>query len=228
MSDIFLPYKILIIEDEVQTRENYVLYLKTLFEEVYEAGDAEKGLSLYKKIKPDIMIVDINLPKMNGLELLSIIRQEDYNTKVIVLTAHTNKEFLLKATALKLSKYLVKPVNRKDIKRGLESTIDELESYKIISLKKIDLKENCYWNIEDKKLICYGEDIALTAKERMFLNLLFSNQNKVFSYDEIFEYFWREENFTLNSLKNMVKRLRKKLPADIVKNVFNEGYTINL
>lgn len=227
MSVELYPYKILFIEDEKVTRENYVIYLQTLFREVYAAADGEEGYDLYKVKKPDIMIVDINLPKMNGLELLKKIRQSDQNTKAIMLTAHTDKTFLLEAASLKLTKYLVKPVNRKDLKKALQETIDELLTYGTFTLRKIELADHYSWNIERKELFYYNNVVELTSKEKKLLELLFSKQNKIFSYNEIFEYFWEDDTFTLNSLKNIVKRVRKKLPADTIINVFNEGYKIN-
>lgn len=223
-----LPYKILFVEDEKVTRENYVLYLQTLFSEVYEAEDGEQGYNLYQEKKPDIMIIDINLPKMNGLELLKKIREKDHKVKAIMFTAHTDKQFLLEAVSLKLTQYLVKPVNRKDLQKALQVTIDELLTYEVASVKKIELSNNYSWDIEKKELSYYNELVELTSKEKKFLLLLFSYPNKVFSYDEIFEHFWEEDSFSLNSLKNLVKRLRKKLPDESISNVFNEGYRINL
>ena len=73
------PYKILLVEDEKAIKENYVTYLKMFFSEVYEAEDGEKAYDIYKQKKPDIMIVDINIPKLSGLELLRKIRENDYN-----------------------------------------------------------------------------------------------------------------------------------------------------
>ena len=110
------PYKILFVEDDQVIRENYVTYLKMFFSEVFEAEDGEKAYELYKLKKPDIMIIDINIPKLNGLDLLERIRENDYSTKAIMLTAHSDKSFLLKAVGLKLTRYLVKPVSRKDLK----------------------------------------------------------------------------------------------------------------
>ncbi len=227
ISDTHYPYKILFVEDEKVTRENYVMYLKMHFQEVYEAEDGEKAYELYKEKHPDIMIIDINIPKLNGLELLKKIREKDQTTKAIMLTAHTDKVFLMDALSLKLTKYLVKPVDRKTLQEALDSTIYELTNYEITPLKKIDLKDNFCWNLETMELSQFNVLVELTSNERKFLSLLFSKQNKTFTYDEIFEYFWEEENFNINSLKNMVKRLRKKLPEDSILNQFNEGYKIN-
>lgn len=222
------PYKILFVEDEKAIRENYITYLKTFFTEVFEAEDGVKAYELYKLKKPDIMIVDINIPKLNGLELLERIRENDYTTKAIMLTAHTDKSFLLKATTLKLTKYLVKPVSRKDLNEALESTINEILKYSVMSIQKIELSDNYSWNMELKELKHHNHIIELTNKERTLLELLFSHRNRVFTYEEIFEYVWGyDESITLNGLKNMIKRLRKKFPENTILNIFNEGYKIN-
>jgi DNA-binding response OmpR family regulator len=222
------PYKILFVEDEAATRENYITYLKMLFSEVYEAEDGEKAYKIYQDKKPDIMIIDINIPKLNGLELLKKIRENDYKTKAIMLTAHTDKSFLLDAISLKLTKYLVKPVSRKDLKEAIELTINELLKYNISPIKKIDLHNNFSWDIELRELKQYNNIIELTNKERKLLELLFSHKNRIFTYDEIFDFVWDyEEISSINSLKNMVKRLRKKLPKDTILNIFNEGYKIH-
>ena len=78
-------YNVLFIEDEKDIRDNYTKYLKRHFLNVYEAVDGEDGYRIYKDKKPEIMIVDINLPKLNGLDLVKKIRQEDQSVKIIML-----------------------------------------------------------------------------------------------------------------------------------------------
>lgn len=228
MIENIYPYKILFVEDEQAIRENYVTYLKMLFSEVYEAENGEKAYELYKLKKPDIMIIDINIPKLNGLDLLEKIRENDYSTKAIILTAYTDKSFLLKAAELKLTKYLVKPVTRKDLKEAIDLTINELLRFNVIAIQKIDLSDEYSWNFQLRELKHHNRIVELTNKEKILLGLLFSHKNRVFTYDEISEYIWGyDDSITLNGLKNIVKRLRKKLPEDTILNIFNEGYKIN-
>ena len=222
------PYKILFVEDDQVIRENYVTYLKMFFSEVFEAEDGEKAYELYKLKKPDIMIIDINIPKLNGLDLLERIRENDYSTKAIMLTAHSDKSFLLKAVGLKLTRYLVKPVSRKDLKEALKLTIDEVLKFNVITVQKIDLPDDYSWDFQLKELKYHNVIVELTNKEKIFLELLFSHKNRVFTYDEISDYVWGyNDSITLNDLKNIVKRLRIKLPENTILNIFNEGYKIN-
>ncbi|MFY9093370.1 winged helix-turn-helix domain-containing protein, partial [Aliarcobacter butzleri] len=153
----------------------------------------------------------------------------DMATKAIIMTAHSDNSFLFEAVTLKLTKYLVKPVNRKDLKDALELVIDELLNFDIQSIQKIELPEKYSWDLTIKELKHYNKIVDLTNKEKLFLDLLLSKKNKVFTYDDIFEYVWNfEDEINLNGLKNLVKRLRKKVPENLILNVFNEGYKINI
>lgn len=229
MIKTYYPHTLLFIEDEISIRQNYVAYLKNYFQEVYEASNAEDAYVLYKQKKPDILIVDIHLPKQSGIDLIKQIREHDFSVKIIILTAHADSKFLLDAIPLQLTKYLVKPINRKELKESLQLAIDELKMYTVLPNKRVKLAENYTWDSELKELFYHNQRIELTSKEKSFLELLNSRRNKVFTYDEIFDFVWGyDEIGTLNGLKNLVRRLRKKIPKNIIINLFNEGYKINL
>ncbi|WP_321779008.1 response regulator transcription factor [Sulfurimonas sp.] len=221
-------YSILYIEDEKEIRENYVRYLKNHFINVYEAGDGEEAYEIYKSKKPQIMIIDINIPKLNGIDLLKKIRENDYTTKAIILSAHTELNYLLDATGLGLTKYLVKPVTRKELKDALSFVIEELTKYSIFSKKVLILKDGYRWDFEKEELRT-NETILLTDKERQILSLLFSNINITYSYDDIIGNVWDSyDDDRVAALKTIIKNLRKKLPKETIKNVFGVGYTIEI
>jgi len=223
------PYKILFVDDEKSIRDNYVTYLSAYFSEVYQAKDGKEAYSIYKNISPDIMIVDINMPKMNGLELLEKIRENDHATRVIIMTSHTQQEYLLKAVKLKLTSYLIKPVNRQLIKESIDAVVEELRSFTTISTKNIKLNNEYSWDIEFKQLTYNENNIPLTKKEQDFFSLLVSNKNKTFSTEEIIYQLWDVyDEGQVSSIKTLVKNIRKKLPSNIVKNVFGVGYRLDL
>ncbi|MDA3908224.1 MAG: response regulator transcription factor [Sulfurimonas sp.] len=224
-------YSILYIEDEKDIRANYVNYLNRHFQTVYEAADGEDGYKKYRINKTEIMIVDINLPKLSGLELVRTIRENDHSTKVIMLTAHSETKYLLEATELKLTKYLVKPVSRSELKDALNLVIDELSNFETTSKKTIILKDGFYWDIQREELLNNNSSAVLTNKERSILSLLFSSVNRTFTYDDIIINVWYEEDYDhdkLGALKTIIKNLRKKMPKDIIKNVFATGYKIDI
>lgn len=229
MSSIKEAYSILYIEDEKDIRVNYVNYLDRHFEKVYEAADGEEGFNKYNQNKPDIMIVDINLPKLSGLDLVRKIRKNDHSTKVIMLTAHSETKYLLEATELKLTKYLVKPISRSELRDALTLVIDELSNFETTSKKIVVLNNHIYWDIQREELINNNMAVVLTNKERSVLSLLFSSINTTFTYDDIIMNVWYEDSYDrdkLDALKTIIKNLRKKLPQDSIKNVFGWGYKI--
>jgi len=154
------------------------------------------------------MIVDINIPKCNGIEVVKEIRKSDQNTKIIMLTAHTEKTYLMQSISLKLTTYLVKPINRQQLKEALELAIKELSLFEIKFKKIIILNESFLWDIEKEKLFHNNSIVKLTAKEQLLLNLLFSNNHKVFTYDEIIISIWTYDNYEgdkINALKTIIK-----------------------
>lgn len=148
-----LLYDLLYVEDEKEVRKNYIEYLGRFFNHIYEASTAEEAYKIYEKKRPSILVVDINLPGMSGIEFMQKIRKNDHTTKAIMLTANSDVETLLSATELKLTKYLVKPVSREDLKNALHLVLEEIRDYTTIPNKIIKLKESFYWDQENKKLL---------------------------------------------------------------------------
>lgn len=225
MSDKY-PYKILVVEDEDLARENFVIYLEMFYDEVYEACDGEEALKIYKEVSPDIMLVDINIPKINGLDVIKKIREKNFTTKIIVLTAHTEKNFLIEAIGLKLTRYLFKPVNRKELKEAFEVAEIEMENFSISSNLLVYLKDEYTYNIDSKELKHHGDIVNITLKEQLLIEFLLKNKNRLCTYEEILTTIYDDDS-TQESLKNLVKRVRKKLPKDTIINVSSQGYRIN-
>ncbi len=227
MMDDKYAYSVLFIEDEVELRKNYVMYLEMLFESVYEAGDGEEAYQIYKEKKPDILIVDINIPKLNGLDLLEKIRENDPVVKAIVLTAHKDTDFLLQATSLKLTDYLVKPITRRALQSSLDKVLEELNSFTMFPIKTKVLSDGYMWNYTSEELICNGKIVSLTNKEKVTFNLFMNNLNHTLSIENIIYHVWDEymEGHE-DSLKTILKRLRRKLPKEMIKNIHGIGYKI--
>lgn len=223
----FEAYDLLFVEDEAAIRSNYVRYLGRYFRNVYEAENGEEAYKIYKDKKPKVMIVDINIPKLSGIDLVKKIREHDFSTKIIMLTAHSETHFLLQATELKLTKYLVKPVAREELTQALNLVYQELCKFDISSKEFIYFEENYRWDCEKQELLHFESSVTLTNKERKILILLLSKVGNTFSYDAIIRDVWyfSDEEKT-DALKTIIKNLRKKLPDNTIKNVFGIGYKI--
>ncbi len=217
--------KILYVEDDEIARENGVEYLENFFETIYEASDAIIALQLYEKYKPDIIITDIQMPKLNGLEFVKRIRQKDKKTQIIIITAFCDREYLLKAIELQLVKYLVKPVREKEFEEALLLCIDSLKD-DCSNIVKLD--ESTYFDLFNKNLVINDEVIKLRAKEILFLELLIKNKNRYVTYEEIENFVWFDSVMSKDALKTLVKNIKTKIPKDKILNLTNSGYKIDI
>ena len=217
--------KILYVEDDEIARENGVEYLQNFFEQIYEASDAIKALQLYEKYQPDIIITDIQMPKLNGLEFVKKIRQKDKKTQIIIITAFCDRDYLLKAIELQLVKYLVKPVKEKEFEEALFLCVNSLQEDNSNIIK---LDDNSYFDTFNKNLVIKNEIIKLRTKEILFLELLIKNKNRYVSYEEIENYVWSDSVMTKDALKTLVKNLKTKIPKDMIMNLTNSGYKIDV
>ncbi|MFT5659976.1 MAG: two-component system response regulator VanR [Sulfurimonas sp.] len=219
------PYTILFVEDEKEIRDNYMKYLQRHFLNVFEAVDGEDGYRVYKEKKPHIMIVDINLPKLNGLDLVRRIREHDQGVKIIMLTAYSDVKYLLEAAELKLIKYLVKPISRGELTQSLDLALGEFTQFEIIQKQVIQLQEGYSWETVSQSMLNDVGEVYLTNKEKKIVALLISNPNNVFTYDDIICETWDDySQDKVDPLKTMIKNIRKKLPKNVIKNVFGVGY----
>ncbi|AXH12764.1 response regulator transcription factor [Halarcobacter bivalviorum] len=221
-------YSVLYAEDDENVRKNYVLYLEKYFDKIYEASDGLEALNLYKDKKPNILLLDITMPQLNGLEVIRKIREVDQTTPIIVLSAHSHKEYLFEAIKLNLVDYLIKPINRNEFKEVIESSFDRLKNNTVEHEDKVVINNKCYWDARSRILFFKDKIVDLTKNERILFELLLNKKNQIVKPVEISSYVWNTEN-NINdaSIRNLVKRLRKKLPVDIIDSIYGSGYILN-
>lgn len=215
---------VLYVEDEEDIRKKISNSLSYYVGEVVEASNGEEGLDLYHKIKPDIIFTDIAMPIIDGIELVKIIREDDTKTPIIMITAHTDTEYLLDAVKLHLEHYIVKPINLKDLKSSLEKCIKVISDNNSVLQKK--LPDGYYYDFDCKILTKDNEEIHLTKKEIVFFELLIKNTHRVVTYEEIENYIWEDSVMTEGALKSLLRNIRNKFPKDYIKNLSGIGYKI--
>ena len=110
---------VLCVEDEDGIRQTIVNTLNYYFKDVYEATSGNEGFELYEYYKPKIVITDIQMRDGNGLELVKQIRENDTETMIIMLTAHSNEEYLMELINLNINYYILKPLNLKKLFEAL-------------------------------------------------------------------------------------------------------------
>ncbi len=225
LNDINKNIKILYVEDDDITRENGIEYLENYFEKIYEACDAITALKLYETVSPDIIITDIQMPKLNGLEFVKRIRQKDKKVQVIIITAFSDKDYLFKAIELQLVKYLIKPIKEKELEEALFLCVDSIEND---SSNIIKLDDNILFDMYNKILLIDEEIVKLRTKELLLLELLLKNRNRYVTYIEIENIVWFDSAMSKDALKTVMKNLKSKLPKDLILNLSGTGYKIEL
>jgi len=219
-------YSLLYVEDEVDVREMVVEYLEVFFLDVYTASNGVEALEIYNDKKPDVIISDIEMPKMNGLKLASLIRKEDLTTPIILTTAYTSVEYLLKATELSLIKYLVKPVEEEKLEEALAICFERLDSSSSPSVVALTQKHrydtfNCTLTYEDTT-------IELSNSQIKLLNLLIKNRNRAVRYVEIENHIWYDKVMSEAALRSLVYDIRQLIAKEVIENVSKIGYKIKL
>jgi len=219
---------LLYVEDDHELREQFVRVLKPRFKQVFEAEDGIEALEMYEKHHPHMMVIDINLPKMDGLEVIEHIRKKDKNTPIVILSAYSDQEKLLRAVKLGLSEYLIKPVPSKK----LLTLLDEMALMYLPSINKQNvtvLKNGYLWEKDEMSLAFYDEFISLTKRERIFLDFMIKQVDRVVTFESLANFIWETEKseITYSSLSHLLKRLRKKLPEVLIENIYGEGYRID-
>jgi len=227
------PLTLLYIEDDVDIQEIYVDFLKEYVETVHLANDGERGYEMYMLHKPDIILLDINMPKLDGLSLAKKIRETDKDVQIIITTAYAEQENLLKAIELYLVKYILKPIDFTELEEALNKAINELvlianngEPQREIFC----LDENTLWYKDTEKLYTNENEVKLTKNERRLLALISSDENKVFTFYDIFNHIAQDnfnKEYDANQVRALVKLLRKKIPKESIINIYGEGYRFN-
>jgi len=219
---------LLYAEDNKESRENYAFILEEYFSEIYLASNGKEALKLFQQHHPDILLLDISMPLLNGLDLVKIIRKEHPNIPIVMLTAHADKEKLLKAVSLKLDGYLLKPVDVSELQETLLAQIRKLMNNQCILLDK-----ELLW--DGNELQYKNHIVKLTKKEHLLMQHLCRTPGRYISHDELILHIWNDEmpNFSHNKkLVQLIYRLNKKLSEivqeniHIIENSYTHGYRI--
>lgn len=217
--------KILYAEDEEGIRKNIAASLRYYAKEVIEAENGKVALALYQTCKPDVVITDVLMPHMNGVELVTHIRANDETTPIVIISAHTDKEYLLKVVDMHLEQYIVKPVNLKSLLAALERCLRRISFRQAIVY---ELHCGYFYDMDHKQLSFEGELIHLNKKESLFLELLLHNKQRIVTYEELQTHIWQDDVMTDSALRSLVRNLRKKLPKDFITNLSGVGYRFEM
>ncbi|AHJ12542.1 response regulator transcription factor [Sulfurospirillum multivorans] len=213
---------ILFVEDEENIRRHIVNALGYIVHEIKEASNGQEALEILKTFSPDIIMTDLEMPIMNGVELITTIRKKEIDSCIVVLTAYTSQEYLLPLINMHIEHYVIKPIRFEKMLAILQECCAKLDKCSACH----DLPQGYYYDWNQKILTYQSRSITLTKKEISFLELLFHNKHRIVTYEEFQSYVWGNAVMTDDAIRSIVRNLRNKPPKDIIANLSGIGYKL--
>jgi len=209
----------LYVEDEKDMLKNISELLGSFFNSFYTAHDGAEAWDIFRSHTIDVALVDIELPKLNGLELIRRIRAIDKDMPIVVISAYAKTDYLLESVELQLDKYILKPLTSKKIHALLTKLNEDFANESILELAPDILLNN-----EHLTIIFDKQAHNLSVREASFLKLL--AQKGVVPYEEL-SALWGKTPPTDNAIRSFVRHLRKKLPPGLLVNRSGIGYALS-
>ncbi len=219
---------ILIADDDPVVHESLGLYLESEGYEHQSAYDGQQALDMIESLHPDMMVLDLMMPRVSGIDVCRQVRQNS-SLPIIMLTAKGEEIDRILGLELGADDYIVKPFSPREVLARIKAVLrrfsekaDE-EDTTIIRLPMLEI------SLENYQVKAGGKVIPCTPKEVEILHMLTSNVGQVFSREQILSRVWGYDYFgDTRTVDAHIKRIRQKLPADGVpwalKTVYGVGY----
>jgi len=215
--------KLLYVEDEESTKKYAMSYFNRIFDTTYEASNVDSALEIYRNEKPHIIVTDIKMEDLSGIDLIKEIRKNDKECQIIVLSAFLDTKYLLEAVKLNLVQYITKPIDHDEIYPALVQCAKNLKDS---TSDLIYFSNDSYFNTMNKTLVFENTEMKLSQKEIELLDFFCLNKTRLVSYQEIENTVWYDLVMSDNALRIIIKKLRKKLPLNTLENIPRVGYKI--
>ncbi|SHK20383.1 DNA-binding response regulator, OmpR family, contains REC and winged-helix (wHTH) domain [Hathewaya proteolytica DSM 3090] len=230
-------YNILVVEDEKDIRDAIGIYLGNQGYNVFKAGNGIEGLEILEKQEVHLAIVDVMMPRMDGLAFTMKLREE-FTFPVIILSAKSEDIDKIMGLNIGADDYVTKPFQPLELLARVNSQLRRYTKY--MNIKDDILKEEnnnvidaggLEINLSTKEVFVDGESVKITPIEFKILQLLMSNIGRVFSADEIYERVWNERAVNTDTVMVHVRNIREKIEIDVkkpryLKVVWGVGYKI--
>ena len=212
---------VLLVDDQTELLETVSITLSLFFKEVITSRDGEEALEIFKHNSIDVVITDYVMPKMSGYDLCSEIRSINKKIPIAIMSNYTEQDKLLNVIPLNISEYIVKPITYNKLLKILLKVVSNIEDENIL-FEMITSKIK--YNIKSKKLLDGEKEISLSNSEIKVMELFIKNKNELLTNDEISYIINREDNKSIQAIKNIIHRIRKKIGKDTIINIQNLGY----
>lgn len=216
--------KILLLEDEQMLSEAIHEYLLTLGHRVSLLYNGNDALEILKKETFDLLILDINVPGIDGLELLEALHLLKIRTPALYISALVDIEGISRAYDLGCYDYLKKPFHLKE----LALRIDKVMQSCTLPQSHVKLSKSYAYDASTSTLMCDNVTQPLSKRQLQIIDLLARNRGRVVDFDQFRAYVWDEEYVDNATIRAEVSRLKKSLKEDFIQNIRALGYMIDI
>jgi DNA-binding response OmpR family regulator len=217
------PVQILLLEDDILFCETLEDFLDDEGYIVHTAKDGEEALSLNFENNYDLYLLDINVPKLNGLELLKELRQSGDNTPAIFLTSYKDKETLKEGFLNGADDYLTKPVDMEELLLRMNSLLKRSGKQQ----KSIKVTDELIFNPVTKRILKNGEDLNAPVKVTQLFELCLENRQAIVTKEMIVDRLWSVgEEYSEGSIRVYINNVKKLLGNKSISNIKGVGYKI--
>lgn len=225
-----LNHKILIVDDEPDILELVEYNLKKEGYQVFTATNGQEGIALAKKVHPDLIVLDIMMPKMDGIEACRLMRAipEFKSTFMVFLTARSEEYSEIAGFNVGADDYIAKPIKPRALVSRINAILRRNASPEEVSENKIEIGDLV---IDRESYLVYqaGEKVVLAKKEFELLYLLASKPGKVYTRESILKNIWEDSVVVTNRTIDVhIRKVREKLGENYVSTVKGVGYKFEL
>lgn len=233
-----MDYHILIVEDDKDIREGIEIYLKNQGYTVYQAADGVEGLAVMKKETVHLAIVDVMMPRMDGISMVMRMREENYEFPVIMLSAKSEEVDKIMGLNMGADDYVTKPFTTMELLARVNSHLRRYGRYLEMKDQKSAETEKVYTcgglevHEDTVEVFLDGNPVKLTPTEFKILLLLIKSPGRVYSAEEIYERVWNEQAINTDTIMVHVRKIREKIEMNprepkYLKVVWGVGYKID-
>ncbi|RAV16721.1 response regulator transcription factor [Paenibacillus contaminans] len=206
--------KILIVEDEAEIRRLIVLYMLNAGFQAVTAEDGKQALELLERERPDLIVLDILLPDIDGLELCGIVRRS-WDIPVIFVSCKRESEDVISGLEAEADDYVTKPFDPAVLVARVKANLRRASRRDKNDDGGEWKDERLYVNLLSFEVLIHGQPVPLLPKERQLLLLLLKHPNQVFSVEQMYERIWGWESVSdERTVMVHISNLRKKIEAD--------------
>lgn len=222
-----LSTTVLYIRDDLQSDMDIVALMKKNDFTVHKTNSYETACEMFSHHKIDVILLELELGNQSSLKFIEHLRENNIMTPVVLITNNIHKTPLIEALNLEISSCLLQPYSNEDLLHALNKAVTKAQICHPLSYT--DLHMGFAYDPLNKNIISANEEtIKLCRKEAMLIELLLQNKEHITSYETIETVIWQDDFMSIDSLRTLIRTIRKKTYPNIITNHNNIGYKIDL